>query len=566
MSASASNLPRRLGRYDVVGALETQASGAVVLISGRLHHDGHGGQEPPVAIRRVAPELARGKDAAGFLDTVRKAEAVRHANLAEIRELGNQDGELFVVMEHLDGQSAASILQRLRATGETLDFDLAAHVIAEACAAIEAAHEAGILHEHLTPHDLFVGYDGSVKVLDLGIASAIVKLSEGTAIPPRELPYACAERCKGDAADRQSDVFSLGAILWELMSGVSPFERGSEAATIRAIMSEDPEMPPPAVLGGMPMQFSEIATTALASDRSKRYPTAAKLRQELLGFLASRTPAHPPASMLAELMQRLFKQASPELSEEVRRAEAPTAPPPVAPESQRDIETARVLVPVLPARPPSDAGEASPPSSASSPPSSALAAGTGQEGEELEVEPSRVDLPAARVPKRLAAAVIGLVVAIGAFGLASFLRTPSASSGPAPKKSIVVEHSGPTPSTEPSLQFGAAVTSSVGVDDTAPHAPTTATSDQATVRIETIPSKASVFVNGTSKGVTPLDLKLPKGATPVDVELRHGGYQTLKERVVPDVDQKLRLTLVATAPTPRAPAPSASAGPYYRFE
>jgi serine/threonine-protein kinase len=490
-----------------------------------------------VLVLSVARELTSGKDQKQLVAAMAPAIALQHPNLVQVREVATQDEDVFLVAELKEGETAASLLARLASRGETLDFGLAAHIVAEACAGLERAHEASIVHERLTPHDILVGYDGSVEVMGVGIAASLATLGEPAI--GRELAYASPERCKGERAEVRSDVFSLGAILWELMSGVSPFARGDDAATIRAIISEDPAIPSSNILRNMPMRFSEIATSALARDRAKRYATARALRHELLSFLRGLPASEPAATRLATCMASVFD----------RPTLGASRPPAISyPEDRLSGEVTK-LAPLPPLNldaDPAPVASPSPPAPAPEEPSDARS----------------------RRSRRIAVGALGLLCALAVAGLVPTLLSRQS---PAPSRTSPASSSTPSTPSTLSQATASAGDGTLGAASLRP-APTSAdvasakASEQTTVHIETTPDKSTVVVAGTPRGQTPLDLRLPRSATPVDVELRHAGYQTLKESIVPDMDQKLRLALVPVPPQVRATAPSASAGPYYRFE
>src|SRR5262249_3901804 len=133
-----ASVPRAIGRYEIVGHLAT--GGMAEILLARLM--GPSGFERLVVVKRILPHLARAKKfIAMFIDEARIAARVRHANIVTVEELGRVDDELFLVMEYVEGESVAGLLRRLWSRGEELGPALSAHVIAEACAALHAAHE-----------------------------------------------------------------------------------------------------------------------------------------------------------------------------------------------------------------------------------------------------------------------------------------------------------------------------------------------------------------------------------------------------------------------------------------
>src|SRR5262249_34107635 len=208
-------LPRTIGRYEVVGELAT--GGMAEIFLGRLV--GPSGFERPVVIKRILRQLSHKESfVAMFLDEARIVAGIRHPNVVQVQELGQDTGELYLVMEYLEGESVASLVRRLVAQGERVDYALAAHVVAEACAGLHAAHEAqNLVHRDVSPQNVFITYDGHVKVIDFGIAKTEGRMAQTEAGQVKgKFGYMSPEQCKADPLDRRSDVFALGIVLYEL--------------------------------------------------------------------------------------------------------------------------------------------------------------------------------------------------------------------------------------------------------------------------------------------------------------------------------------------------------------
>jgi serine/threonine-protein kinase len=633
VQATQETLPHRVGRYDVLFPLETGTVASIFV--GRVAEAG----ASPVTIRRIGRDVTQGKDLGVLLARAREVPAVRHPNVVAVRDLFEEDDALCVVMDYLEGETAATVLRRLDVENKSLGFGLAAWVVAETGAGVDAGHEVGVVHGHLTPHDLFIGHDGTVRVFDIGIASAIGDMTGASTIPPMELPYAPPERCKGEALDRRSDVYALGVVLWELMTGVSPFERATDADTLRAILTGDPRLPPTSVLRSLPSELSEIALRALERDPAKRYPTALVLREALSAFVATAPMggAEPSAS-LAPLMQNIFAKRIRNHARLLRRADSSrnravrsplaieTPPEPIDP-SALERPTVDAFLPVAPPAevqappaepqpvapsaveaPEADAPEPAAPEAAAPEAAAPEAAAPEAAAPEVEpvrveqaliafVEPERVELapvepapvepawvdhvrierpvdeaPADELAEEAAAvpqasprrwalpAIVAVVAVVLAASSLAFLRAPGSGSGVA----SAAASSGP-PRELPSSSSAATV-----VPSSSP-TPPPAGAAETTLRIDTIPSKATIMLDGAPVGVSPMDVKVPRGDKPVVLELRRTGYQPLRESIVPDVDQKLRLVLapairVGVPPPASAPAPNASAAPYHRFD
>src|SRR5687767_2339441 len=169
-SQSVLRLPQRIDRYEVIGHLAD--GGMAEILLGRV--PGESGFARAVVIKRVLKHLARTKEFEGmFLDEARIVSGIHHPNVVQVFDLGRDGDELFMVMEYLVGESAAGLMRRLAVLGESLEPVIGAHVVAEVCAGLHAAHELtdgngnpqSLVHRDVSPQNVFIGYDGSVKLI-----------------------------------------------------------------------------------------------------------------------------------------------------------------------------------------------------------------------------------------------------------------------------------------------------------------------------------------------------------------------------------------------------------------
>jgi serine/threonine-protein kinase len=643
VAAAVNKTVRRFGRYEVAAEIASPrfAGGSTVYIaiaratknndpstsSSRLalSHAPAKPNEPtktiqrPVAIKRIDPALM--KDATKvnlFLDAARKAAELQHPNLTDVGEVALDGDGLYVAMEFIIGETAASLVKRLHSQGERLKPVLAAHIIAEACAGLEAGHAAGLIHGHLTPHDIFIGHHGSVHVLDVGIAHARHILADSQ-IDGVELEYSSPERCNGEPVDGRSDVFSLGSILWELLTGLSPFERAADKDVMRAIRDE-PVVPPKNVVPGLPKEISEITVRALERDKTKRFESTLAFRTALLEPITALSNGFSPDAALGTLMKRQFAERSKDKRELVQdvilnktigegldflsidrseRSPRPLPPPPGEVSLPSASITSGIMSPAKSNPPPTDpgdqasiiiapsAGMVTPVGALSDPPpppsARSMAPAPASTSAPPTAPPVADDDPIPGPPKNSRTAMIGivagfvvLVAIIGAIVAGTRNSKPdvktAASVTPPASTSVAVitpppPASTPAPAPTPDIEI-TPMPSSAGVPGDA---------TQTLLHIETIPSGSTVTVDGVKQGTSPVDVHVPKGSTPITIELRHHNYYTLRENVVPDMNQRLKLTLVGkgagggggkttTAPA-AAPAPAPGpANPYKKFE
>ncbi len=286
---SRSNTPQKIGRYDVAGLLATGGMAELFLAS----QSGPSGFERPVVIKRILPHLAREQSFRDmFLDEARLVVNIRHPNVVQVHELGDDRGEIFLVMEYLEGESLSMVSKRLSQVGETLPPRAVAHILAEACAGLHAAHELtnagrslGLVHRDVSPHNLFILYSGQAKVIDFGIAKSGDRTSKTqTGTVKGKFAYMAPEQVKAEDVDRRADVFALGVILHELLTGKPLFARANDLLVMQAVCLE-PVPPPSAFCAEVDPELERIAMKALSRSREERYPTAQAMRRELVTAL-----------------------------------------------------------------------------------------------------------------------------------------------------------------------------------------------------------------------------------------------------------------------------------------
>jgi eukaryotic-like serine/threonine-protein kinase len=238
---ASPGVPTSMGRYEIVATLAS--GGMAEILLARL--DGAEGFQRPVVVKRILPQLARTRSYRDmFVDEARIVAGIRHPNVVQVHELGQQDDELFLVMEYLDGESLGSLMRRLWSRGRRMDRDVAAWVVAEACAGLHAAHELtdedglprNLVHRDVSPHNVFLGYQGGVKVLDFGIAQASERITKTeTGQVKGKFEYMSPEQIQSRPLDRRADVFALGVLLYELTTARRLFKRPSLPRVIDAI-------------------------------------------------------------------------------------------------------------------------------------------------------------------------------------------------------------------------------------------------------------------------------------------------------------------------------------------
>ncbi len=307
VSTSAAPLPPTIGRHNVLGLLATGGMAEIFL-----------GAEPggkPVVIKRVLPHLARQPAFVSmFIDEARLSSLLRHPNIVEVNELGQVGFDLFMVMEYLEGESVHSLIRRSLLRHHDMSYALAAHIIADACAGLHAAHTLcdergkpyGIVHRDISPSNIMVTYAGAVKVLDFGIATAAHRLTRtATGQVKGKFAYMSPEQCRGEPLDVRSDIFSLGVVLYELTVRRRLFKRANELMVLKAVTS-DPIPSPRARAADYPRALERTVMRALSRDPRDRHGSAQELRDELLAVIAELGGVAEPHAQLSRQMTSLF--------------------------------------------------------------------------------------------------------------------------------------------------------------------------------------------------------------------------------------------------------------------
>jgi serine/threonine-protein kinase len=284
---------RHIGRYALFG--EIASGGMATVYFGRLV--GAVGFSRSVAIKQLHPQYAKSPEfVAQFLDEAQLASRVRHPNVVSVLDVVARDGELFVVMEFVEGEPLARLV---RFSKGPLPIPVASAILVQVLLGLHAAHEATtesgepleIVHRDVSPQNLLVGVDGTAHVLDFGVAKAASKLhtTENGQIKGK-LSYMSPEQLRGDAVDRRADVFAAGVVLWELLTGEALFARNDPGATVTAILSGMIK-PPSELRPEISRALEVLVLKALNHPREGRFDTARDMAIALEACV-------PPASSL----------------------------------------------------------------------------------------------------------------------------------------------------------------------------------------------------------------------------------------------------------------------------
>lgn len=275
----------RLDRYELLCPIAHGGMASVWL----ARFSGKHGFEKLVAVKTILPEFAQDtRFQQMFLDEARIASGIEHVNVAHILDLGEQHDVLFIVMEWVDGDSLSKLHRAVERRGERVPLGIALRIMADACGGLHAAHELtdktghslGVVHRDVSPQNILVSVKGNAKLIDFGIAKALVRLSGETnaGLLKGKIQYMAPEQAMGRALDRRADVWAAGACLYYLLSGIPPFEGENQLATLHMLTGGQP---PPPLPPNVPPMVVDVVMRALAFDPQHRTPTAADLQRQL---------------------------------------------------------------------------------------------------------------------------------------------------------------------------------------------------------------------------------------------------------------------------------------------
>lgn len=310
MVGAARPMPTSLGRYDVRAKVADGGMAAIYL--GRLR--GAPPLEGTVALKVIKDEFALNMDFVRmFVDEATIAQRLRHPNIVEIRDFSADGDRIFLAMEFLLGQSMWNLWQACKERQVRLRYDMLAWMGARVCDALHYAHELkdehgtalDIVHRDVNATNVFVQYDGSVKVIDFGLAKAVNRVSRTAAgVIKGKLAYMAPEQVTGGGVDRRADIFGLGVTLWEMSVDRRLFKVKDDIDTLKAV--HEAKVPDPTTLvHGYPPALWNVLRRALVRDRDARYQTARELGAALDAFAASEGRSVGP-TQVAEAMSALF--------------------------------------------------------------------------------------------------------------------------------------------------------------------------------------------------------------------------------------------------------------------
>ncbi|MEW5853698.1 MAG: serine/threonine-protein kinase [Myxococcota bacterium] len=532
----------QFGRYVLV---ERIAAGGMAEIW-RGASVGVEGFSRPLAIKRILPEWVSDPEFVAMLvDEARIASSLHHPNVIQVTDLGTITGQYFIAMEYVAGKHLGHVIGTAIKSGGTLPLPFVLLTVRDALLGLGHAHgktnaagnPLGIVHRDISPQNLLVGYDGSVRVADFGIAKAMGRLTHTDAGRRKgKYAYMSPEQARADELDGRSDLYAMGVVLWESLAGRRLYPPQLDHLEVIAQVSKGVRRALQDVAPQVPADVVAVVERALAADKAQRFPTAEEFATALSRLLGVHAPGYalPDA---AKLMKELFgaeaeeeRRKLAELESLARRmtGQMPALPSVTPPPTGRTPSMAMPAVdaPTVRMGPPVD----------NVPTAAAPTAPRAPSSPSLPAAPRPVTGSHARPRKSNTLGMVagGLLLVAGVAAVAAVMVLPvrpSTTSVPTPPPPAAT----PTPTSS-----GAAMSTTQ-------------------VTFESNPPGAVVAVDGVQKGVTPLTVALPSNR-PTRVVLERHAYEPSVLEFTPTGES--RMVMVELRPAMAAPkAPKKGAPP-----
>ncbi|HEX9801331.1 MAG TPA: TonB family protein [Thermoanaerobaculia bacterium] len=334
----AAATPAEFGQYTL---LERIALGGMAEVW-KARMKGVEGFRKTVAIKKILPHLTDSTDfVTMFVDEAKLAAQLNHTNIIHIYDLGKIADDYYIAMEYVDGKDLRTILNAARERDSPLPLSLALLVASRLAAALDHAHRQkdfegrplGLVHRDVSPQNVLISFDGDIKLCDFGIVKAVSKASKTQMGALKgKLQYMSPEQAWGRPVDARSDIFSLGTLLFEMLTGRRLFAGESEMSVLDAVR-EGRIQAPRDLDPRIPLEVNATVLKALSREPKDRYGTAGDLQREIDAILASLKPA-PSQRDLALYVQRLFDVGARPTKAAAAAERATPAPAPVTAPAQ----------------------------------------------------------------------------------------------------------------------------------------------------------------------------------------------------------------------------------------
>ena len=304
--------PTRFGKYLL---LEKLATGGMAQLY-RAKIIGVEGFEKFIAIKQILPHLAHEEELiTSFIDEAKLAALLNHQNVVQIYDFGSMENSYFITMEFLHGKDLRSVNAKAKEKGSPVSLENALYLISKVCAGLDYAHKLKdfqgkslhIIHRDISPQNIFLTYEGDVKIVDFGIAKAASQSTiTQVGMIKGKVAYMSPEQAAGKVIDHRSDIFATGILLYELIAGGRMF-KGDDTLQILSKVREAEFTPLGTLKGGLPEKLYEIASKALAKDPEDRYQSCADMQADIEECIF-RLNLRPSGRSLAEYLKLLFAE------------------------------------------------------------------------------------------------------------------------------------------------------------------------------------------------------------------------------------------------------------------
>src|SRR5512141_2288014 len=315
----SSHFPRHFGKYLLLRPMAKGGMGEIYMAAlGQI-----GGFEKLCVIKKVLSEKADPSKAKRFLDEAKVVLRLSHSNLVNTFDAGEADGEFYIAMEMVEGKDLREVWNRCVRQRQRIPIEVALHVSREGARVLAYVHGYGdlkLVHRDIAPPNILLAYNGDVKLTDFGLARS--KLKEEHTQPGvvfGRAAYLAPEQARGEVADPCTDVYSLGGVLWELLTGHQYLQiAGLDPAAALSVVRHPKPTPPSARAPWVTPSLDNVVMRALSPDRSKRFPNAEEFRLALSDAIAEAAP-RTDAARVSELMHAIYQKAMAEEAAERER-------------------------------------------------------------------------------------------------------------------------------------------------------------------------------------------------------------------------------------------------------
>nr|WP_309895738.1 protein kinase [Archangium sp.] len=263
------------------------------------------GFEKFVVMKKILPQFAENAEFVDMLFAEARNNArLTHPNVVQTFDVGMSDGVAYILMEYIRGPDLKKLMNELKRKGMALPLEHVLRIVAETAAGLHYAHAyvdpAGVphpvVHRDVSPHNVLISLDGAIKLSDFGIAKVQGEENTQAGVLKGKISYISPEAAAGRPLDARNDVFALGVMLFEMLTGTLPFKRDHDAATLNAIVRE-PAPVPSQLKPTIPQDVSDLILRALVKDPARRTPSAAALREEIEAVMAHHRLNSSPAAV-----------------------------------------------------------------------------------------------------------------------------------------------------------------------------------------------------------------------------------------------------------------------------